>query len=412
MADATLETTLDKAAWLEFLQRMPKVELHAHLNGSLPFSILRDFAAEDSATREQNAGVSEPEVVLTTMPPPASVTAAEKMAWAFRVFDTVHRLVRTRDRLRRGALAVLEAFRQDGVMYLELRTTPKSLPDGTTDAEYVECVVDAMSTFCAIHSDFKCRLLLSINRKGGPDHAARVVDLTIKFRDELAPWVVGVDFSGDCYQRTFAEYVPALQRARDAGIPLTVHAGEKPDELELAQMLDFAPERIGHLVFAGPAAKQRVRDGMLTRDPPLHLELCITSNMLTCGWEFPWQHHIVNWCLLDAGHSVSVNTDDCGVFDTTLTNEFWLFTHAVERALACERHDGPAEAHGFFASEGVTGSHLTLPDAACEVRGSTPDQRHDIVELVRRAVLNAIGASFVSTEERESLAQRLLSHSL
>ncbi|CCW71377.1 unnamed protein product [Phytomonas sp. Hart1] len=69
-------------------------------------------------------------------------------------------------------------------------------------------------------------------------------------------------------------------------LAVTLHGGEKPDPVELAMMVDYHPNRWGHLVFTDPDSLRRI----ISADDPI--ELCITSNIISSGHADVGQHHL------------------------------------------------------------------------------------------------------------------------
>ena len=141
------DTAAFRAAVLEdvarFTAAMPKFELHAHINGSIPLAVLQQFAAADvvaeTEAESQNGGAAgnhnkltsksaaqcvadDVSVFMTPLGPEA--TPSDRMAHCFKVFDVVYKLVRTRERLVAATRAVVRSFADEGCAYLELRTTP------------------------------------------------------------------------------------------------------------------------------------------------------------------------------------------------------------------------------------------------------------------------------------------------
>lgn len=139
---------------------------------------------------------------------------------------------------------MLEDFADDGVVYLELRTTPRSSASFNIE-EYVAIVVeclaahgqDAMTTF----------LILSIDRRNTVDEAMAVVHLAIQFRDR---GVVGVDLCGDPTRGDVSLFRDAFSKAKQHGLKITLHFAEVPASstaLELETLVSFEPDRLGHL---------------------------------------------------------------------------------------------------------------------------------------------------------------------
>ncbi|GET86548.1 hypothetical protein, conserved [Leishmania tarentolae] len=113
-------------------------------------------------------------------------------------------------------------------------------------------------------------------------------------------WITGVDLSGNCYKGKYAALEPALASARKGEAEeggggsssirvtasITVHAGEKRDVQELHEMVLFAPERWGHLVFTDPENLSTILAAQQG------IELCLTSNILTGGHSHVADHHL------------------------------------------------------------------------------------------------------------------------
>jgi adenosine deaminase len=99
--------------------------------------------------------------------------------------------------------------------------------------------------------------------------------------------------------------------------------GEKQDDAEVRDMLTVSPDRVGHCVFIDDAAREILRMRQVA------LEICITSNIVTGGLARASDHHVADWLRRDRNHPITVNTDDFGVFSTTLRTELKLFAEIV-----------------------------------------------------------------------------------
>jgi len=144
--------------------------------------------------------------------------------------------------------------------------------------------------------------------------------------------VAGLDLAGD-EALPAAPHLPAFRIAHEAGLPITIHAGEAggPDEIRHA-LDEIGARRIGHGVRAAWDEELVAR---LVRDA-VPLEMCPTSNVQT-GAVRSWAGHPA-LRLLRRGVRVTISTDARTVSDTTLTGEFALlrdrlgWTDADERA--------------------------------------------------------------------------------
>ena len=185
--------------------------------------------------------------------------------------------------------SVLQSFKDDGVVYLELRTTPRKMPiNGISKDDYVSAVLECIKNFGGnIMSTF---LVLSIDRRNTKAEASDVVDLAIKYRSH---GVVGIDLCGDPTQGDISIHREALAKAKCHGLKLTLHFAEVPfssaDE-ELKTLLSYQPERIGHVIHV----PDFIRKEIIARK--LGLELCLSCNvhakLIPGGFS---SHHFKYW---------------------------------------------------------------------------------------------------------------------
>ena len=177
--------------------------------------------------------------------------------------------------------------------------------------------------------------------------AAKTVDFII----ECAESFVAIDFA-DRDTHPLRDYAPMVERAKAAGLHLTVHAGEEPGPGAAAQVRDaieiLGAERIGHgihIIGDAPTVD-------LVRDRNVPLEVCPTSNWLCNSVPSTRAHPIRR--LMQAGVAVTINSDDPGLFGIDLCNEYRLLEmeHAFS-AREFERCNAVARAHSFLAPEAI-----------------------------------------------------------
>jgi adenosine deaminase len=206
---------------------------------------------------------------------------------------------------------VLRDFAADGVVYLELRTTPRPLPrSGLSKAGYVEAVLAAIREYESLpppssssssssqqhhQHQLHTRLILSVDRRNTPSEAAEVVDLARRFQGQ---GVVGVDLCGDPLRGGVGRLQPAFEAvASSGGLGVTLHFGEAEasgtDEELLMMLRHWGPRRIGHVIHLSDAVKKEV----VAYPGGLGLELCLSCNvragMVSGGFE---GHHFGEWC--------------------------------------------------------------------------------------------------------------------
>ncbi|XP_057962584.1 N6-mAMP deaminase [Malania oleifera] len=310
---------------------MPKVELHAHLNGSIRGSTLLELARD---LGEKGAiDLRDVEHVI--------LKGDRSLREVFRLFDLIHILTTDHKTVTRITKEVVEDFAAENVVYVELRTTPKRNDSKEmSKRSYMEAVVEGLRAVRTVDVAFAppglvtgspvdppvndlcggttkkkiyVRLLLSIDRRETTAAAMETVTLALQMKDL---GVVGIDLSGNPIIGDWITYLPALKFAREKGLPITLHCGEVPNQREIQAMLGFLPERIGH------ACCFEEEDWGMLKSSKIPVEICLTSNIRTATVPSIDGHHFAN--LYNAKHPLVLCTDDTGVFSTSLTCEYML----------------------------------------------------------------------------------------
>ncbi|KAK6855860.1 Adenosine deaminase-like protein [Apiospora arundinis] len=313
---------------------MPKIEIHAHLSGSISRQCLHEIWAKKKA-----AGATDLEDPLVVMP-------VDKHDYDLNTFfplfsSYIYHLVDDVESLTYSTKAVVADFANDGVVYLELRTTPRAMPAAGLDkAAYVQAVLDAMSAAQAEHPSIRAKLILSMDRRNTPQEARDVVLLARQFCSRS---VVGIDLCGDPAKGDVALFTSAVREAKaGGGLGVTVHFAEaecSASEAELQTIMDWDPDRLGHVIHVPDHIKQRITAPRLggannivamTRG----LELCLSCNvhakMIVGSFE---AHHFGEWWRV-AGVTVVPCTDDVGVFGSPVSNEWRLIQQHFRLARA------------------------------------------------------------------------------
>ncbi|KAJ3222851.1 hypothetical protein HDU81_009561 [Chytriomyces hyalinus] len=275
---------MDELTWA---RNLAKTELHAHINGSIGMPDLRKLA--------DLKGVSLPaEIALPG-------TAGFSLDDVFALFSKrIYSVVRDAHALQFVVEHVVAAFKRDGVRYLELRSTPKTLEGMDMDG-YVSTVVFAISK------------ATSENESAVENEKIRVKFLLI---------VVGVDVCGNPACGGIKHLVPSLSRLKLEAptLNLVIHFAEieaPPEEDELLTILSLNPDRLGHCTFV----PDHIMDTMRARKIPI--EICLSSNVVGGTVDSFEAHHLKQ--LWDSGYPrdcLILCTDDVGIFCSDLSNEY------------------------------------------------------------------------------------------
>ncbi|XP_057764849.1 N6-mAMP deaminase isoform X3 [Salvia miltiorrhiza] len=322
---------------MEWCVSMPKIELHAHLNGSIRDSTLLELARE---LGEKGAIVfSDVEHVI--------LKSDRSLNEVFKLFDLIHIITTDHKTVARITKEVIEDFAADNVIYLELRTTPKRNDSkGMSKRSYMEAVLEGIRSVNSVEVDLSgklktdasahphsvdglcngigskkiyVRLLLSIDRRETAEAAMETVELAVDLKDF---GVVGIDLSGNPNVGQWMTFLPALEFAKKQGLPITLHCGEVPNSVEIRAMLDFLPGRIGH------ACCFEDEEWKLLQRLEIPVEICLTSNIKTETIASADVHHFAD--LYKSNHPLVLCTDDCGVFSTSLSAEYALASSAFD----------------------------------------------------------------------------------
>lgn len=331
---------------LEFYQSLPKVELHRHLEGSLRLVTLLEVARAHGIDLLGTDRL-RPLVQVHADDPYTSQNFLSK-------FETLRKFYRSPDVIARITQEAIADAAQDNIRYLELRFTPVALSkvEDFPLGEVIDWVIAGARSAQEEHGVIT-RLIASVNRHESPELAAQVAQLAA---DRHHQGIVGLDLAGNETSYPAAPFAPIFAEARQAGLHITIHAGEWGGAGNVAQAIaQLDAERIGHgvRVLEDPAVVALARERRTT------FEVCMTSNYQT-GVVAPLSEHPL-LAMLEAGLNVTINTDDPSISQITLSDEYYL---------ACERF------------------HLSL-------------------EALRERVVAAARAAFISEAERQSLVASL-----
>jgi aminodeoxyfutalosine deaminase len=274
-------------------QELPKAELHLHLEGSVTPGTMRELAAEASAEEI-------------------------RARFGFRTFTGfldcfkwVAEHLRGPEDYALVARRLFDTLARQNVRYAEITLSAGVIIWKKQDFAPILAAVQRAAVGCGV----AVRWNLDAIRHFGAGHAMRVAELAAGLVND---GVVSFGIGGD-EERGPADWFTEVYRfARSSGLRLTAHAGETVGPESVWAALRLGAERIGHGIRAveDPALLRHLRD----RNIPL--EICISSNVSTGAVRSLAEHPVRR--LFDAGVPIVLNTDDPGLFGTTLAREYEL----------------------------------------------------------------------------------------
>ncbi|KAF8446385.1 hypothetical protein L210DRAFT_3642606 [Boletus edulis BED1] len=237
---------------ITFLQNLPKAELHAHLHGSIPLSTLQRIATNYSPSPDIGAGVA------ATIARLQSNVVLTEISEFFQLFPAIYALIATPAALAEATRDVLHAFLTEqpppsgfahhpapDCSYLELRSTPRK----TTHMSREQYLLTVLSEIRAFPG--RAALIVSVDRRMSEEDVEECVDLAIKLHQQGEP-VVGLDLCGNPLEGNVDTFEKHFDRAREAGLGLTVHIAETKlngHSIESFILLSWHPDRLGHATY-------------------------------------------------------------------------------------------------------------------------------------------------------------------
>lgn len=295
-----------------FYSELPKVELHAHLNGSISSNTMKKLIAKKPGLKIHDQ--------MTVIDKGKKRTLED----CFQMFQIIHQFTTSPEDILMVTKDVIKEFADDGVKYLELRSTPRrENATGMTEKTYVESILEGIKQCKQEDLDIDVRYLIAIDRRGGPSVAKETVKLAQEFFLSTDDTVLGLDLSGDPTAGQAKDFLEPLLEAKKAGLKLALHLSEIPNQKQETQvLLDLLPDRIGHGTFLSSSEEGSLDLVNFVRQHQIPLELCLTSNIKSQTVPSYDQHHFGFWYSIS--HPSVICTDDKGVFATHLSQEYQL----------------------------------------------------------------------------------------
>ena len=276
----------------EKLLRMPKVELHLHLDGSVSIDLLSKWS-----------GLSREEVIEKVVSNHDS-----NLKEYLDHFGFVNKFLQTKENLELASYTLGKELDRENVIYAEIRFAPLSHTEkGLTPEEVVESVLRGLSN-CKV----KTNLILCIRRGASDSDNRIVIDLANRM---LGKGVVAIDLVGDEEHFSFKSSELYFGMCKFANIPVTIHAGEVSTR-DIPLVIPYT-KRIGHGI--------KIIDNMALMDMVMNnnilLEVCLNSNLDTKNYSSYHSHPVKR--IYDYGIKLCINTDNRTVSNITLSDEYY-----------------------------------------------------------------------------------------
>jgi len=291
----------------EIINKLPKAELHCHLDGSLRIKTIIELA--------EIQGVELPSKNKDDLLKILSIGPSEKSLEDYiKKFDITLSVLQTPKSLERAAFELAMDCHDDGVRYLEVRYSPiLHTKKGMLLSETVDSVKKGLA-----QAFNECGILTGIIICGirhiSPGHSLELANLSVEYKNK---GVIGFDLAGAEENFPAKKHKEAFYLILNNNINTTLHAGEVYGPKSIHQAIHVCgAHRIGH----GTRAIEDIDLLNYINDHRIPLEICLTSNINTKSVSsisaHPFKHYI------NEKIRVTLNTDNRLISNTTLSNEY------------------------------------------------------------------------------------------
>lgn len=307
--------------------RLPKIELHCHLEGAIRTSTIIDIA------RTHNLQLPTYDPALLDQ----HVKVFDRMRDLYAVleaFTIARNTIVSPQVVERIAMELFEDAARQNIRIFEVRFSPDWAfsGHGLNWDETLEALLRAKS-HAENQYDMAVAYIAITSRSLGPESCIKTVDWAIRHKDHI----LGIDLADSETDFPIQDFAPSVAKARQAGLKVTVHTGENtPASYVVDTIKAIAPDRIGHgiHIIEDPQAVDLVVQRGIT------LEVNPWSNYLTSSVRTIEEHPLKK--LFDLGVRVTINSDDPEVLDTNLNNEYRIAREVLGLSLqeiaTCNRY--------------------------------------------------------------------------
>jgi adenosine deaminase len=289
-------------------QKLPKVELHRHLDASLRFETILELAQKNKI----DLGDTRDLVIKKPM------TSLESV---LNSFWTTQKVLANYEAIKRVAFENVEDAHREGIPLIELRFAPLFIQKNKTLGfdEIIEGIIDGITQGMEKYP-VQVALIHIMPRSLDLQKNLEATEDILRYRKGIhknADRLLGIDLADLETEESFTDYAESIAKAKSQGMGVTIHSGEDSSAHHVKRTLEtFKATRIGHGV-------QIIKDPdvmKLVKDQDVVLEVCPTSNWLTNIVKKIEDHPLR--ALYDQGVKVTLNSDDPHIMNINLVHEY------------------------------------------------------------------------------------------
>jgi adenosine deaminase len=293
---------------LDILRKLPKADLHCHLDGFARPATVKALAEEQGI----DLGVTDLSELASQMTVPLD---CPDLVTYLKTFDIVLKVMQQPYAITRIFYEACEDAVKDGITYIELRFAP--VLHTRNDHSYSQILEAAIAgcTLAGQRLPITPRIICCAMRQMDPKINTDIAEVVWRYRNRF---VVGFDLAGPEKGHAPDRHIHAFRTVRHRSISATIHAGEAFGAQSIKLALQCSAQRLGHgtRIFED----ERVLREVVDRRIPL--EICVSSNVQTKAVQRLENHPVRR--LFEIGARVCPCTDNPTVSGVTLSGEYLL----------------------------------------------------------------------------------------
>lgn len=279
----------------EELKKMPKVELHCHLDGSLSKEYLEERLGRRILREEMS--VSDD---------------CRSLEEYLEKFDLPCSCIKDEEGLEQAGMDILNTMHKENVIYAEIRFAPMlSVTESMDCRQVIAALLRGLEKGKQVYG-VSFQVITCLMRHHTMEQNLSVLDAA---KDFLGKGVCAADLAGAEAIYPMSQFMELFARAKEMGIPFTIHAGECGSVENIVNSVRAGAVRIGH----GIAMRGNKDVEHLIKEKEIGIEMCPISNLQTKSVKSISEYPIQEF--LEEGLLVTVNTDNRTVSNSSLTKE-------------------------------------------------------------------------------------------
>lgn len=301
-----------------FIHRLPKAELHLHLEGSIEPETLRELSRNKGRLREETETWIRDQT--------SRQFRYGSLPEFLKCFKLVTLLLESPEDYVLAVTRLADRLAQENVRYAEITLSAGVILWKKQPLDKIFKSLHEAAQECEARLPLRIQWIFDAVRQFGAEHAREVLASTRPFLNE---GVVAFGIGGDEEKGPPELFREVYREAREMGLRLTAHAGEAAGPESIRKSVEvLGAERIGH----GLTAARDPKLMSLLRDRRITLEVCLTSNVSTGLISSVSDHPLRSF--LENGLVVTLNSDDPAMFGTSLERELTIAatTFSLSRA--------------------------------------------------------------------------------